>query len=301
MTLGRIVLERAARFRLPLLIAGMGIAGLAAALPCGCIGPQRPQVGQLPERFELETGQCLVRSDVKLAADDPIVGELKSVRQKVAQTLSLPPYQRPVVVYLFRDENRYAQYMSTVHPSLPPRRAFFIGGPSELAVYAFWSTRVQEDLRHEYTHGLLHSALPVVPLWLDEGLAEYFETGDGGPDGLHPDHARGLAVAVENGWRPDLQRLEQLEEVAEMQRADYQESWAWVHYLLHDNPDGRALLTDYLQSLRETKNRQSPVPSLAALVKADTPDAELRLVSHITGLRTDHHPGRVSLNRNDSF
>ena len=31
------------------------------------------------------------------------------------------------------------------------------------------------DLRHEATHALLHGSLPMVPLWLDEGLAKYFE------------------------------------------------------------------------------------------------------------------------------
>ena len=36
-------------------------------------------------------------------------------------------------------------------------------------------------------HGYLHSAFPSIPLWLDEGLAEYFETprGDAGLNGRH--------------------------------------------------------------------------------------------------------------------
>ena len=34
---------------------------------------------------------------------------------------------------------------------------------------------LRTDLRHELTHALLHGVLKDVPLWLDEGLAGFFE------------------------------------------------------------------------------------------------------------------------------
>ena len=46
-------------------------------------------------------------------------------------------------------------------------------------VYTYWGNRIQQDLRHELTHAILHSVLKDVPLWLDEGLAEYFEVPHG--------------------------------------------------------------------------------------------------------------------------
>ena len=55
---------------------------------------------------------------------------------------------------------------------MQPRR---FGGEEDLLVYTYWGDRIQQDLRHELTHALLHSVLKDVPLWLDEGLAEYFE------------------------------------------------------------------------------------------------------------------------------
>ena len=42
-------------------------------------------------------------------------------------------------------------------------------------VYAYRHDGSAVDLRHECTHALLHARLPMVPLWLDEGLAKYFE------------------------------------------------------------------------------------------------------------------------------
>ena len=40
---------------------------------------------------------------------------------------------------------------------------------------AYRNPEFGNDLRHECTHALLHAVLPAVPLWLDEGLAKYFE------------------------------------------------------------------------------------------------------------------------------
>ena len=53
------------------------------------------------------------------------------------------------------------------------RRAFFVETDTQLSVYAQWGDRVAEDLRHEVTHGYLHAVVPNVPLWIDEGLAEF--------------------------------------------------------------------------------------------------------------------------------
>jgi hypothetical protein len=65
------------------------------------------------------------------------------------------------------------------HPNLPRRRAFFVETDTRLSVYAYWGDRVAEDLRHEVVHGYLHAVVPHLPLWLDEGLAEYFEVPRG--------------------------------------------------------------------------------------------------------------------------
>ena len=84
-------------------------------------------------------------------------------------------------VYLFEDRDAYERFMQSRYPNLPRRRAFFVaqprgvGGGDDLLVYTFWGERIRQDLRHELTHALLHSVLKDVPLWLDEGLAEYFE------------------------------------------------------------------------------------------------------------------------------
>ncbi|MFV0445864.1 MAG: DUF1570 domain-containing protein [Planctomycetaceae bacterium] len=223
---------------------------LVVLLVPGCASSRAHLANGLPARHQVRSHQVLLLSDEAIPAEDEILEELGAIRERVTQELGVPPGEREVVVYLFADRERYAAYMRKHHPDLPARRAFFIGTPKELAVYAHWGEHVLVDLRHEYTHGLLHAAVGNVPIWLDEGIAEYFEVGRDTPGSVNPEHLGRLVQATQHGWRPDLQRLEQLEQVDDMQREDYQEAWAWVHYLLNEDPAGPQLISGYLNELR---------------------------------------------------
>ena len=129
----------------------------------GCQTIQRPAPIALPARRTLESEHLLVRSDMKLPKNHKLLRELDSLRDEISETLQLPVQKQPVTVYLFSDEVRYAQYLHVRYPKLPPRRAYFVGTAKELAVYTFWGEKIQEDLRHEYTHGVLHASLQDVP------------------------------------------------------------------------------------------------------------------------------------------
>ena len=237
-----------------------------------------PEASRLPSKHTVRREMLRIRSDAEITENDPRIIELYALRDEVQSLLHLPEQRRSVNVYLFRDEVRYTRYMESRYPNLPARRAFFIGTPGELAVYAYWGAQVREDLRHEYTHGLLHASLQNVPLWLDEGLAEYFEVAPEAPGRVNGEHANGLSEMLLNGWRPDLRRLERLDDVAEMQRADYQESWAWIHFLLNESDASRDILFSYLSEL------ESPVtpPSFASKLAIEMPSAEKRLTAYIS-------------------
>jgi hypothetical protein len=249
-------------------------------LAFGCRTVNTVPVG-LPKQSALENDHLLVRSDLKLPKNHPILEDLDSLRDEIADELNLPLQKQPVTVYLFSDEVRYSQYLQTRYPLLPPRRAYFIGTTKELAVYTFWGDRIQEDLRHEYTHGVLHASLVDVPLWLDEGLAEYFEVTTE-PRGLNRDYAARLASNLSQGWKPDLDRLETLEKVEDMQKGDYLESWAWVHFLIHHSEETRDVLVGYLHELR-TNGRPG---SLARRLRDAIPSADQRFAVHAASMTT---------------
>lgn len=219
----------------------------------GCRLPHpRTVSARLPEACTVEADQLKIVSDVKLAEDHHLVLDLKALREDVLSELELEASEREVVVYLFKTPEAYQRYLESLFPGLPPRRAYFVGTSSKLAVYTFWSDRVLEDLRHEYTHGLLHACLGNVPLWVDEGLAEYFEHDLADYHRFREDYAQSLQVAFAKGWTPNLARLETLDHVAEMHLVDYQEAWLWVHFLLNDSPESRQILLQWLKSEAET-------------------------------------------------
>ena len=263
---------------------------------CGCHALSRPSPVGLPTRRALENEHLLVRSDVKLPKDHTLLRELDGLRDVIADTLNLPVQKQPVTIYLFSDEVRYAQYLQARYPLLPPRRAYFVGTPKELAVYTFWGEKIQEDLRHEYTHGVLHASLQDVPLWLDEGLAEYFEVASR-PAGLNREYATRLASDFARGWHPNLERLESLEAVNDMQKADYQEAWAWIHFLLHHSDDSRDVLLSYLHEL-QTNGKPGP---LSTRLRTAIPQADERFAAHAASLSSglvtvsgEAAPGRSS-------
>lgn len=231
------------------MVLGLSLAYLAA----GCVSPRGQSVVGRPVKHTARTERVIVHSDVPIEDNSPLLRELAQLRLDVLSTLALPDSKRPVVVYLFGDEDRYTSYMHQHFPKLPSRRAFFIGSTTELAVYAFHGKHLATDLRHEYTHGVLHSSLRHVPLWLDEGLAEFFEPARS-KHHVNDEHLERLAAAVEGGWQPNLERLEQLSDVSEMQALDYHEAWAWVYsYLKAEQESDRQKLVSYIHTLRDSQ------------------------------------------------
>jgi hypothetical protein len=218
------------------------------AILIGCRG--LPQPAPAPSAHQLQAGQLLITSDFALSPDHRLVRDLTAEREDVCRTLGLPISDEPIEVYLFSGIDRYREFLARYFPAVPSRRAFFLETDTSLVVYAHWSDRVAEDLRHEVAHGYLHAAVSGLPLWLDEGLAEFFEVPRG-RDGVNSPHVDLLSEMIElEQWQPDLGRLERLRDASEMNQIDYAEAWAWVHFLLQSSAENRGMLISYLADLR---------------------------------------------------
>jgi hypothetical protein len=221
-----------------------------------------------PTKYPVRVSQYYFFADFEIKPDLPLFHELSDLREQVVRELQLPTSNTVIQVYLFEDREKYDRFMKYRYPDLPNRRAFFVAQPrtvgagDDLLVYTFWGDRVRQDLRHELTHALLHCVLKDVPLWLDEGLAEYFELPPG-TDGVNPQH---LELIRKGPFSPDLTRLEQMHQVAQMSPAEYREAWAWVHLMLRGSAEGKAALLAYLQQLRVTPSPGPLQPRLAAAI-----------------------------------
>jgi hypothetical protein len=268
------------------------LAAIFLSAACGCnvlnLNPAggeraaREPIAGAPSKYSYRIAPYVFLADFDIPRNAPVFRELAGLRDQVTRELRLPAINNVVQVYLFEDRQHYESFMQTKYPKLPKRRAFFVaqprrfGGTEDLLVYTYWGDRIQQDLRHELTHALLHSVLKDVPLWLDEGLAEFFEM-PGASNGLNPQHVEQLRRGEP---RPNLARLEQLSEVENMTPADYREAWAWAHLMLRSTPKARDVLVGYLQELRSNPQPGPLRPRLAtAFLSLDE-----ALDRHLSGL-----------------
>lgn len=242
----------------------------------GCAGVAPSRLA-LPKENTLIRDQLEIHSDFALAAHHRLFEELTAQRGDLCERLKLPKSDEPIQVYLFENPDRFKKFMRLNHPGFPERRAFFVETDSRLTVYAQWGDRMSEDLRHEVTHGYLHSVASSVPLWLDEGIAEYFEVPRG-QGGVNRQHLDLLAERLDRDrWQPDLRRLEQLADARNMTQDDYAESWAWVHFMMESRPECLSALRGYLHDLR----REGTAVPISTRLAAIIPNPKAALVEHI--------------------
>jgi hypothetical protein len=260
-----------------LVLVSVGFVG------CATLGgdPGQPLV---PSRYQTRAGSFVVSTAHPVPPDGVEVRGLRSLERELGAGLGLraPADQPPVEIYILRDRQAFAHFLTFYFPELPSRRAFFLAQGPRRVVYTFQNDRLDEDLRHEATHALLHASVGDLPIWLDEGLAEYFEVPEG-REGLNPEHLARLPEDLEAGWRPDLARLETLQTVREMSPRDYRESWAWVHFLLNEPGPGRAALLAYLDDLRSTA---APAAPLSQRLAGLAPGADRQLLAHLERVGT---------------
>jgi hypothetical protein len=257
-----------------------------ACLGCATIGERGQPL--IPTACQTRTGPYVVFSNKPIRPDAPAIRSLQSLALDIDANLGIRVRdEKPSVqVYILDDRQSFMHFLQYYYPELPPRRAFFLANGEERHVYTFMGERLEEDLRHEATHALLHVAIGDLPLWLDEGLAEYFE-GPDGRQGNNPEHLGRLPQDITAGWAPDLARLETLKFVGQMAPRDYRESWAWVHYLLNQTPATRAALLGYLADLRG--NPQTP--PLTERLRASDATLPERLLAHIDRVRNNASVG----------
>ncbi len=239
----------------------------------------------LPSDDSLVRDQLVIFSDFQLPKHHRLVEELVARRHDLVDRLRLPVSDEPIHVYLFDSPKRYQSFMTEHFPQFPDRRAFFVESDTRLTIYAYWGDRVAEDLRHEVTHGYLHTMVPYLPLWIDEGLAENFEVPRG-QHGMNRPHVEMLVGDMEQQqWAPDMQRLEQIQIPANLNQRDYAEAWAWMHWLLETTPERRELLQNHLARMRITGS----APPLSEVIHSVEPFYKRRLAEHLMSLHKQPH------------
>lgn len=226
-------------------------------------------------------GRVVVASEVRIDRFVGIVNIIEQHEADVLATLDLTATQSPIEIYIFASRKSYSEFVSRQAPEAINRRAAFAKNEDGIGrVFIYVHEDFEVDLRHELTHAVLHATLPFVPLWLDEGIAEYFEVKAEDRPSKNPHQAR-LKWSMRLFWKPNLERLERKSSLVEMNQDDYRESWAWVHFLLHGPADVQNVLPDYLRSIQAGE----PPGPLGKSLFAKDPGASRRMVGHLKSWR----------------
>lgn len=282
--------------RSPWLLLGIAVLAGCESLPFA--GEQLPESDVVaarsaspspkrPGKYWTRISQYAFCSDFTLNPDDPLFRELEQLPETIQNELELPPSNAVIQVYLFETQDQYEAYLTQKYPRLPIRRAYFFaepraGGGNDLLVYTWMGEHLRTDLRHELTHAILNGVLKTVPIWLDEGLAGFFEL-PASQDGVNDIH---LEVLRKGPFQPDLARLEKLGKVEHMEKPEYREAWAWVHFMLRSSPEAKQALIQYLKQLQTQPN---PGPFLPRLKDA-IGDPACALAEHLSRVTIAHSP-----------
>jgi tetratricopeptide (TPR) repeat protein len=285
-----------------------------------------PSIGSQPW-WLVRSKHFTVRSDTGEAETREIAIDLERT-YRILLDLGFPMEKDPGIttdVVVFRTAEDYGQ--------IGPRNTagMYTGGIGRWAfarptflTFGGISERARPTFVHELTHRFVHFTFPQAPLWLNEGLAEYFETVavDGGKAIL----GRSSHVVKRGGsWTmgapgvpidalPPVDQLvamgpkefyasrgvkaaddsEEAKEAARRQVAAYVSAWSLVHTLKNGSPDNAARFDAWLRRMAQGETAQSAFDaafaevSLDQLAEARAAMLERLATGEIGLLRTDY-------------
>lgn len=223
------------------------VAALLAFGPAFALPPERDRW------IEVRTPSFTVVSNATEDDTAEIARGLETLRAtlgRVTEGMKLSTW-KPVHVYAFRRSEQFREYASGVLSGDRVLVGFHSRGLDRnvLALDLGAGEDALDVAHHEYLHEVLGNTFPGIPLWLNEGIAEYFSTFEA---------VRGEAKI----GRPVERHVRSLRQTSMMPLVDlfavrvgdpayderaragvfYAQSWALVHYMLRGNAErGRQL------------------------------------------------------------
>jgi tetratricopeptide (TPR) repeat protein len=190
-------------------------------------------------------------------------------------------------VYLFSGKAGYERYAQDALGGAPSHTAGLYS--PEVKQLLIWNLETRDlmmrTVRHEGFHQYCDRMWRDAPLWLNEGLAEYFET-----------------VRIVNGsWSTGEKRKDHLDALASLERLSdyfsrdaakfyaepersYAQAWALVHFMLHGGPEPRKAFDRLKASLDQGHSAARAIEDALPPEVFSTFEAEFR--GHVATLRS---------------
>ncbi|MFP5286752.1 MAG: tetratricopeptide repeat protein [Thermoanaerobaculia bacterium] len=236
--------------------------GLALTLAFLAAVPVQGLPRQKDEWIEVRSANFTLFSNAGARNTTRIGADLERLRTALAQlmprlTLSSP---YPTSIFVFGNASSFKPYQRVFEGKSLNVGGYFMS--RELGNFVAIDGNPKGDgtaiIYHEYLHYVLRNNYASLPLWLNEGLAEYYSTFE-----VTENEAKiGLPLVDHLRWLrgnkliplPTLLAInESSPEYNENERRGgfYAQSWALVHYLLAGKPERREQAVRYLQLLQD--------------------------------------------------
>ena len=215
----------------------------------------------------LQTPHFLIVSDARRGRVHDVALELERMVAAIGRVAPLLARSYlPIEAFLFASDSDFEDYCTAVAGrSCNGLAGLFV--PGRHRNYILISPSRFEEARaiacHELTHSFVRNTSPDIPLWLNEGLAEFYgsftavgkDIRIGRPDEQH------LATLRQKGLLPLATVLAVTDDSPEyntqgLRPIFYAESWLLTHYLLVETPKGRTRLSEYLARLQRGEDRE---------------------------------------------
>jgi len=182
----------------------------------------------------------------------------------------------PVTVVVFKTEDSYQPFKPLVDGKPANVTGYFQTSEDTSYISLVAGTPIPRTVYHQYVHELLRDMPAPVPLWLNEGIAEFFSTFEISAKDKRYSVGQSISDHMDVLRRTPLISFDELfafdrnsPQYNERDRKGiyYAESWALVNYLLGSSSNQRGpQVAEYLNLMGEGK---SPAESFQAAFKTD--------------------------------
>jgi len=227
---------------LVVLACGMAVASGAAA------APPPPEDAKW---IRVDTEHFSLLSNASERRTTTIGRNLEQLRRVLEETTQGFKLHSPLDtrIYVFADEASFTPFKLDADGKPSDLAGYFVGTPdgNYVALDASAGEKPFPVIYHEFLHYVMENTVPSLPLWLDEGLAEFYSsfviTGGRAQIGLPLDHH--LAWLAGHPMIP-LRELFEVDHDSphynETERIGtfYAQSWALTHFLVAGSPERRS-------------------------------------------------------------
>jgi hypothetical protein len=210
--------------------------------------------GEMASRWPYleRVGQFHVHSTVPIAKLEIHLLYLSTLPKELSTSLAISISEQPIHLVVLDSRESLDSYVNRLLPDAPSRRALYIRHRGPGLVLTYFNPGWVTDARHECTHALLDASGVKVPQWLDEGLAEYFETASSNPL-KHVTHGAAVQSQIRYGQVADIQQLEHTDSNTALTAKDYRDAWSITAFALNSSDQTKSAFQKYLQDLQSER------------------------------------------------